>query len=227
LTLGRPEEAVRQLEMVRELLDAGGIAEPGFIPYGADLVEANLRAGRSREAERALERFAGQVEQTKRRWGQSTVARCRGMLGDLDAFETALQLHDADERPLERARTHLAYGERLRRGGRRVAAREELRRALELFMRHGAAPWAERARAELAASGETLRREHEAREQLTPQELQVAFAVSSGATNREAAAQLFLSPKTIEFHLRNTYRKLGVSSRTQLANALRQDKIDL
>jgi len=123
--------------------------------------------------------------------------------------------------PFERARTELCLGERLRRARRRAEAREPLRSALEAFERLGAAPWSERARVELSASGETARRRDPyAAEQLTPQELQVALVVGRGATNKEAGAALFLSPKTIETHLGHVYRKLNVRSRTELAHLL-------
>jgi DNA-binding CsgD family transcriptional regulator len=113
------------------------------------------------------------------------------------------------------------YGERLRRNRQRVRAREQLRAALETFERLDAAPWAERARAELAATGETARRRDPATiDQLTPQELQIGMLLASGRTTRQAAAALFLSPKTIEYHLRNIYRKLGIGSREELARAL-------
>jgi DNA-binding NarL/FixJ family response regulator len=136
-------------------------------------------------------------------------------------FATALDLHDRVPTPFERARTNLAYGERLRRDGRRTDAREKLHIALQELERLGARPWAERARVELRASGQSVRTpEARAMDELTPQELQVAALVAGGATNREAAAALFLSGKTIEFHLGNVYRKLGIRSRTQLARMI-------
>src|SRR5262249_23555689 len=103
----------------------------------------------------------------------------------------------------------------------RVRAREELRAALELFERLGAAPWAELARGELAATGETARRRDASTlDALTPQELQIALLIGDGKTTRETAAALFLSPKTIEYHLRHIYRKLDIASRRELAAAL-------
>jgi DNA-binding NarL/FixJ family response regulator len=108
-------------------------------------------------------------------------------------------------------------GEVLRRQRRRVDARLVLRDALHTFERLGAEPWARRAHAELLATGEKARRrDGAASRDLTPQELQIALAVAQGATNREAAAQLFLSPRTIEAHLSDVYRKLGARSRTEL-----------
>ena len=133
----------------------------------------------------------------------------------------ALGWHGRAGQPFPHARTQLAYGEWLRRGGRRIDARPHLRAALATFGQLGALPWADRATAELRATGERPRRRAEARtSQLTPQELQVALTVAAGATNKEAAAQLFLSPKTIEKHLGSVYAKLGLRSRTELARVL-------
>jgi len=121
--------------------------------------------------------------------------------------------------PFERARTLLAFGRRLHRARRRAEARDRLREARHGFEQLHAAAWADQAEAELRAAGARRRREpdHSA---LTPQELRVAAAVRRGASNRDIAADLFLSPKTVEFHLRQIYRKLGVHSRTQLIVAL-------
>ncbi len=221
LTGGDAEAAVEQLEATEALLRPAGVGEPGFVPFGADLVEAYVRAGRPADAETALERFEEQATLSGRRWALAAAARCSALLGRA-GYEVALALHEQDRRPLERARTQLLAGEQLRRSGQRVAARNALRSALSELERLGARPLAERARTELAASGERLRAAPDAREELTPQELQVATIVARGASNKEAAGQLFLSPKTIEFHLRNAYRKLGVTSRTQLANVLRE-----
>ena len=136
---------------------------------------------------------------------------------------SALTHHADSVRPFERARTQLAYGEHLRRRRRRVDARVHLRAALETFEDLKAAPWAERAAQELRASGETARkRELDTEVELTPTELQVAQLVQQGLSNREVAAQLFVSPRTIDFHLRNVFAKTGVTSRgglTQLTLA--------
>ena len=120
--------------------------------------------------------------------------------------------------PFERARTQLAFGRRLHRARRRAEAREHLRAALDGFEQLGAEAWAGQAEAELRAAG--ARRHREPGTALTSQELRVAAAVRLGASNRDIAADLFLSPKTVEFHLRQIYRKLGVRSRTQLVAAL-------
>ena len=129
----------------------------------------------------------------------------------------ALAEHARASRPVAQARTQLAYGEFLRRSRRRVDARAQLRAALEVFTEVGALPWADRARQELRASGETARqRDPSTSLQLTPQEQQVASLVSRGSSNADVAAQLFLSRRTVEYHLRNAYQKLGVRSRGDL-----------
>jgi DNA-binding CsgD family transcriptional regulator len=149
------------------------------------------------------------------------VARLRGLVADEDDFEPefrhALSLHERADDAFARARTELAFGERLRRAGRRRDARVQLRAALKTFDELGARPWSERASTELRASGETLRRRqpHEA-EELTPQELQIALLVAEGKTNKEVGATLFLSHKTVEFHLGRIYRKLSIGSRAEL-----------
>ena len=143
--------------------------------------------------------------------------------GDVDAAYTqALELGALGNDTFGLGRTELLYGERLRRMPAGAATHSRhLRRALDLFERLGAEPWAARTRQELRASGAQVATGDAPRlHDLTPQELQVALLSGGGATNREAAAQLFLSPKTIDYHLRNVYRKLGVRSRVELARAL-------
>jgi DNA-binding CsgD family transcriptional regulator len=144
------------------------------------------------------------------------------MLADGDEaeslFQEALELHARETPPFEQARTQLAYGERLRRERRKMEARAQLRPALETFDGVGANLWAQRARGELNATGETARkRDASTIDDLTPQELRIAQLVAAGASNRDAAAQLFVSPKTVEYHLRKVFLKLGVSSRVVLA----------
>jgi DNA-binding CsgD family transcriptional regulator len=224
LELGRGahDEAVAHLRQVEAIAEAGEIGEPWLLPYQADLGEALVRASRRREGG-AVGR---QLEERGRALGRlSAIAaglRIRGMLAAEGEFrslmEEALEIHSQLPTPFDTARTELCMGERLRRGRDRVEARLHLRRALAVFEGLGAEPWAARARSELAASGEVRSGGNGA--SLTPQERQVAAMVAGGATNRETAAALFVSPKTIEFHLGNVYRKLGVRSRTELANAL-------
>jgi DNA-binding CsgD family transcriptional regulator len=225
LGLGRPDEAIVHLEEIARLAAAHGLREPAVVQWAPDLVEAFVRAGREDDAARELASFARLANETERTWALATTSRCRGLLAPDDAFEAefeqALELHGRTSAPFELARTQLCLGERLRRARKRAEAREPLRSALETFERLGATPWAERSRVELAATGETARRRDPyAAEQLTPQELQVALIVAQGATNKEAGAALFLSPKTIETHLGRVYRKLGVRSRTELAHLL-------
>jgi DNA-binding CsgD family transcriptional regulator len=196
---------------------AGAVA-----PWAQDLTEAYLRMGRVREAEATLEVLERQARQTGRALAHAAAERCRGLLAadkQVEAnFQRALTWHDRVACPFERARTELCFGERLRRARRRSDAREPLRRALAGFEALAAAPWLDRTSAELRATGERARRRTpETADRLTPQELQVAQLIAGGATNREAAAALFVTPKTIESHLGHVYRKLGVRSRVELA----------
>jgi DNA-binding NarL/FixJ family response regulator len=143
-------------------------------------------------------------------------------------FRIALSYHKQGNRPFERARTELTLGDALRRARRRSEAREPLRAALREFERLGAAPWAERARAELRATGESFsRRDPTKLETLTPQEYQVARFVAGGGTNRDVAAQLFLSHRTVSYHLHNVYRKLGRASRTELARIDFEQRLEI
>src|SRR6476619_1027065 len=222
LSLARPLATIEKLEPVADLAERHGVREPGFLPYAPDLIEAYARAGEREAATRKLEKLAELAGALDRRWALAAVARLRGLLGpenDLDEhFGAALELHEQGAGSVfERARTELLYGERLRRAKRRVEAREHLRSAIELFDGLGAAPWSEQARRELRASGESIpRRDPTAPEKLTPQELQIALQVAEGKTNRDVAAALFLSPKTVEFHLTRVYRKLNIHSRAEL-----------
>jgi DNA-binding CsgD family transcriptional regulator len=227
LGLGRPNEAIQQLEALAHFHEAEHIAEPAVFQSTPDLIEAYIYAGRRAEAEVALASFQELANKTGRTWAKATAARCRGMLAVDDfeaAFKEALDWHDRTPTPFDRARTELCYGERLRRARHRAKAREHLKSALTAFERLGAAPWVNRARDELRATGETVaHRDPASSERLTLQELKVALKVGDGATNREAAAALFLSVKTVEVHLSHIYRKLGVRSRTELAGHLARE----
>jgi DNA-binding CsgD family transcriptional regulator len=188
-----------------------------------DRIEAAVRAGRPDAAEAALSTFEAWAAHvpTSFGWVRACLAWGRALLADGDAatpyFEEALR-YGADGRPFDFARIRLLYGEHLRRMRRRTESRVQLRAALEAFERYGAEPWAERARSELRASGETARRrDPSTTAQLTPQELQIARYVAEGLSNKEVAAQLFLSPRTIDSHLRSVFSKLAITSRTQLA----------
>ena len=181
-----------------------------------------MRLGRVGDAAELLQRWRTRIDPDSHAWAAPLAARCDGLLAGDDGFEEALRLHE-DDVPFARARTLLLLGERLRRVGRKTEARARLREAHELFAAAEAEPWADRARRELRATGERLRRvQPHLGDELTPQELQVALQVAGGKTNKEAGAALFLSPKTIEFHLRGIYRKLGVRSRAELAHLIGQ-----
>lgn len=228
LSLGRPREAIADLELVERQMERSDVVEPSVLEWIPDLIEAYIRADRVDEAIPRLERWDRWADQTGRAWALAAGARYRGLIAadaDIDArFQEALALHEHSPRAFERARTELCYGERLRRAGRRVDSRAHLRSALETLDGLGAVPWSDRTRAELAATGETVRRrDPTVTERLTPQELQIALAVGEGRTNREVAASLFLSQKTIEYHLHNVYRKLDVRSRAQLAAHLTRE----
>ncbi|HYY05721.1 MAG TPA: LuxR C-terminal-related transcriptional regulator, partial [Candidatus Limnocylindria bacterium] len=136
-------------------------------------------------------------------------------------FREAIERLERTRIRIELARARLLYGEWLRRENRRVDAREQLRAAHDTFSRAGAEAFAERARRELSATGETvLRRTAETRDVLTPQEEQIARLAADGQTNPEIGAQLFISPRTVEYHLRKVFTKIGISSRKELRGAL-------
>lgn len=227
LGLGQIDEAVRELESAARLIASHGMCEPNWIQETPDLVEAYVRSGRTGKAMIVVEEFSARAEETRRPWALATAARCRGLVaGDpsfAEVFEEALLLHEATPSPFERARTQLCYGERLRRARRRRLAREHLRTAFETLDRLGARGWAARAAAEVAATGEHVQQaDTGGMRDLTPHELQLALLVAQGATNKEAGAALFISPKTVEAHLHHIYVKLGLRSRTELAHHMAQ-----
>ena len=225
LGLGRYEAAIERLEPTGRFSVERGLILPGVAPWAQELAEAYVRAGDNAAATRVLATLEQHATRSDARLAHAAVARCRGLMADEEEaeahFDRALALHDQRDAPFERARTELCFGERLRRGGRRTEAREHLRRALGTFDALGAQPWSEHALRELHATGERARRRApDTAAQLTPQELQVALLVADGATNKEAAAALFVSPKTIEAHLLRVYRKLGLHSRSELARRM-------
>jgi len=223
LGLGRPAEAAEHHEEQLATMSSLGIADVDLSP-GPELVESYLRLGRTDAAGAAAAEYLAAAEAKGQPWALARAGRCQGMLADEfeSHFDEALRLHGLTPDVFEAARTQLAYGARLRRSRQRVRAREELRAALETFERLGAEAWFEQARAELAATGETARRRDVSTlGELTPQELQIARLLAEGRTTREAAAAVFLSPKTVEYHLRNVYRKLGIHSREELTATLR------
>jgi DNA-binding CsgD family transcriptional regulator len=191
-----------------------------------ELVEAATRSGWNDRAADALEVLSETTRPSGTRWAKGIEARSRALLAEGEAAESLY--HEAVElvRPtrlrVDLARTHLLYGEWLRRERRRLDAREQLRTAYELFSEFGMEAFAERARVELEATGEHARkRTVDTLGELTPQETQVARLAAEGHTNREIAAQLFISPNTVDYHLRKAFRKLDVKWRTQLVHRLR------
>jgi DNA-binding CsgD family transcriptional regulator len=191
----------------------------------ADLVEAAVRSGHPERAVDAVERLSEIAAANGTEWSLALAARGRAMLREGDEAEGLYQ--EAVERlgrtriRVALARTHLLYGEWLRRENRRVDAREQLRTAHDMLSEMEMEGFAERARRELQATGETVRkRSVETLDDLTPQEVQIARLAAGGETNPGIGAQLFLSPRTVEWHLRKVYSKLGVHSRRELAGAL-------
>ena len=188
-------------------------------------VEPATRCGRVDLATDALKRLAAKAQATRTDWALGVEARARALLSEgADAerwFRTAIDHLGRTRVRAELARTHLLYGESLRRESRRVDARAELNVAHELFTSMGMQAFAERAGSELLATGEKVRRRiAETRDDLTPQERQVAQLARDGLSNSEIGARLFLSTRTIEWHLRHVFAKLGIRSRRQLAIAL-------
>ncbi|MFC5184078.1 AAA family ATPase [Actinomadura harenae] len=219
LSLGRHDDAVRRLE---DVLHGPHRHAAPVMASSADLVEAALRIDRPDVATTAQARLARWADASGQPWARAVALRCQALLDDTEApFVQALDLHERSSRPFEAARTELAYGAWLRRHRRRSDARARLHAALEAFDRLRAVPWTGLARAELRAGGEGAAPAAASApvllDRLTPQELQVVRLAAEGISSREIAAQLFLSPRTVEYHLYKAYPKLGVSSRRDLA----------
>ncbi|RSM55154.1 helix-turn-helix transcriptional regulator [Amycolatopsis sp. WAC 01376] len=219
LGLGHYESTLDRMEIVQH----GPLAYTTVvIAAAADQLEAAIRLGDPGRAEPAFRRFEAWATAGGQPWAQAVAARCHAMLGDDEAhYQRAVELHALGERPFERARTELLYGEWLRRARRRSDARVPLRSALKIFSRLHAKPWADRASIELEATGDSGPAAEPTAEnpldRLTPQELQVVRLAAEGGTSREIAAQLFLSPRTVEHHLYRAFPKLGVRTRRELA----------
>ncbi|WP_436788854.1 AAA family ATPase [Yinghuangia sp. YIM S10712] len=236
LGLGRAGTALARLEQLTREPLRHHICASRSTP---DLVEAAVRVGEPERVAEQFARFQAWAEWVRRPWADAVVLRCRALLAAggsgnsadskavspdnvEDLWTRSLTLHDPERRPMERARTALLYGEWLRRGRRKTDAREHLRYAWEEFTRLGAKPWAERARSELDATGTGTARPATASPTgaaavLTPQELQITRLAAQGLSNRDIAAQLFLSPRTVGHHLYKAYPKLGIVSRNELA----------
>jgi DNA-binding CsgD family transcriptional regulator len=217
----------RYADAVEAARDASDDAPELFVSAWAlsELIEAATRSGQMEIAADALTRLSEHVSASPTDWGLGIVARGRALLNQDDEVEPLYReaierLTPSRLRP-ELARSHLLYGEWLRRENRRTDARAQLRAALELFAAIGMDAFGERARVELQATGETVRkRSVETRDELTAQERQIAQLARDGLSNPEIGARLFLSPRTVEWHMRKVFSKLGISSRRQLAKAL-------
>jgi DNA-binding CsgD family transcriptional regulator len=218
LGLGRYEPAFERLAAVAS--DPGGHPARKLLVVG-DLVEAAVGCGRADAAAPALAALADWGTATRSAWAAAIVAGAAVQLAaepDDGAYGRAVEAHEAIDLPFDRARLELRYGALLRRARRRIDARRHLRLALDGFAAAGAADWERRAADELRATGETARRRDASTiDDLTPQELQIARLAADGATNRDIASRLFLSPRTVEYHLRKVFQKLSVNTRTQLA----------
>jgi ATP/maltotriose-dependent transcriptional regulator MalT len=196
----------------------------------SELVEPAMRTGRTDLATDALNRLATKASATGTAWALGIEARSRALLSEGDIadglFHKAIEHLSQTRVRAERARTHLLYGEYLRRTNRRLDARRELNAAHEMFSAMAMEGFADRARHELLATGERVRkRSDETRDQLTPQEDQIARLAGDGHSNPDISARLFLSPRTVEWHLRKVFDKLGVSSRKDLREALSTETV--
>jgi DNA-binding CsgD family transcriptional regulator len=219
--LGHYEEALAAAQQAAEDPRASAWCNWGLV----ELIEAAARSGKSELAADALDRLSQTTVASGTDWALGVEARSRALLSGRETAEPlyrqAIEGLERTRVRVELARAHLVYGEWLRRERRRLDAREQLRTAHNLFTEFGMEAFAERARVELEATGEHARkRTVETRDDLTPQEAQISRLAADGATNQEIAAQLFISPSTVDYHLRKAFRKLGVKSRYQLKQHL-------
>jgi DNA-binding CsgD family transcriptional regulator len=225
--LGRYEEALSAAQQGAEDSLEVRLASWGLV----ELIEAAARSGKPDLAADVLDRLSQTTAVSGTDWALGIEARSRALLTEGDAAEPlyrqAVERLERTRVRVELARAHLLYGEWLRRERRRVDAREQLRTAHELFSEFDMEAFAQRARVELEATGEHARkRTVETRDDLTPQEAQISRLAADGATDPEIAAQLFISPSTVEYHLRKAFRKLDVKSRHQLKPRLLQPRAD-
>src|SRR5581483_292485 len=223
LSLGDAAGAEQSLDRLEALTRSSGFLDPGLYRFQGDAVEAKIALGHHDEARRLIDELERVGDRLQRTWPLAVAARGRGLLcsaeGDAEAayraFDESLRLHDRLGQPFERARTLLALGAVRRRDRKKHAAREALGAALQTFESLGAALWADHARAEAERIGGRATADG-----LTATEARVAELLASGMTYRQAADVLFVSPKTVQWNVSKVYRKLGISSRAELAEWL-------
>jgi DNA-binding CsgD family transcriptional regulator len=220
LSDGRPTEAFERLRGVQQSTETPQHALLRRLST-VDLVEAAVQVQRQSDVVEVVEKFAAWVDAGSARWAQLDLARCRALLDDHGAerwYLRALELSAATGRLPASARTEFQFGAWLRRNRRYRESREHLRIAEEHFVRIGAAAWSRRAHSELRAAGES--NSPRRRDELTPQEREIALLAADGFTNRQIAAKLALSPRTVGYHLYKIFPKLDITSRMQLPAAL-------
>jgi DNA-binding CsgD family transcriptional regulator len=214
-----------------QALSAARLATQGAIEWMItpwvlpELIEAAVRTGNDALAVDALERLAESTASSQEDWGRGVLARSQALVSNdgtaSEHYRTAIECFSRSRLQPDQARSHLLYGELLRRQNRRTDARDQLRRAYDMFSEIGMLAFTDRALQELRATGESVRkRRDDTRDDLTPQEELIARLALEGRTNREIGAQLFISSRTVEWHLRKVFIKLGVSSRRELQNSL-------
>ncbi|HET6953112.1 MAG TPA: helix-turn-helix transcriptional regulator, partial [Acidimicrobiales bacterium] len=225
LALGAQRYAEAAADFDRVVAIAGHMPEPGFLWWHADAVEAYHGCGRAEDARDALARLDRLADATGRAWAGAAADRCAALLGVDDdpagRLDAALAGFRAVGAPFEEARTLLTRGEVLIAAGDRRQGAVDVAAARTIFDRLGARTWSERAS---RLRGEASRTSPSLASRLSPAELRVALAVGDGATNREAAKRLYLSVKTVDYHLQGIYRKLGLRGRAQLATLVAADR---
>jgi DNA-binding CsgD family transcriptional regulator len=222
LSRGQPVIAAEHLRRNVELENSIGVGTPAVVPWRADYIEALARGGQRHQAMEALDDLERQGRAAQSPWAAAVVSRCRVLLAEGD-WETHGEQAIADlaNLPFEQGRAQLILGEQLRRNQQPNKARRHLRAATETLTGCGATPWMARAQEELRAAGGRTTNRAAPGQPLTHQELQVSRLAADGATNKEIAAALFISQKTVEYHLQKAFAKLGATNRTHAARLLR------
>jgi ATP/maltotriose-dependent transcriptional regulator MalT len=232
LSTGNREQAAADLGQVAALVARDGVLDPNVLQWRPDFVESLIHLGQTADARRQLTILETEAASTGSRWATAAAARCRGLMQDtpqqaVEHLKQAVAIAETTASKFEQARARLCLGQALRRARQRGQARRQLLQAKATFELLGARPWAERAAAELAIVGiSNLGQREPIHAKLTPQELRVALQVADGLSNREVAARLFVSYKTVEVHLGHIYDKLGVRSRAALTRLVHTGAIE-